>query len=197
VPDKVKVGLVKIVGVLIRLIPDLADRHSASFPTTDHHFIDVAIMTTGRMSKRLVWSAYYALVRKYLRLAESKNEHERVYVRTLVSLLNNFHFPMDQVVSMNEVEIVDDEDESGQDLPELALRFLTRSITQPPAQFAMLLTFTAKTPWFPQESRPKHYGKPNSDSDCCGYRRGCKASSTAYPRCSDHTPADNPEPDSA
>lgn len=32
-PDKVEVGLVKIVGDLIRLIPDLADRHSTSFQT--------------------------------------------------------------------------------------------------------------------------------------------------------------------
>lgn len=38
--------------------------HFLSTSNVDHHLIDVTIMTTGRMLKRLVWSAYYALVRK-------------------------------------------------------------------------------------------------------------------------------------
>jgi U3 small nucleolar RNA-associated protein 20 len=89
--------------------------------TVEHHLVDVAIMTTGRMAKRLSWSAYYTLVRKYLSLSESKDGSERVYVRTLVSLLENFPFPMEQVESKNEtLEIVDDEDELSEDPPEPA-----------------------------------------------------------------------------
>ena len=52
---------------------------------TVQQLIDAAIVTTGRMTRRLVWPAYHALVRKYLGLAESKDESERIYVRTLVS----------------------------------------------------------------------------------------------------------------
>ena len=85
----------------------------------EHHLVDVAITTTGRMAKRLTWPAYYALVRKYLTLSEAKDESERVYVRTVVSLLENFRFSMDQVVSKNEaLDIVDDDDENSQGLPD-------------------------------------------------------------------------------
>ena len=52
------------------------------------------------------------LPRKYLSFAESKDESERIYVRTLVSLLDNFHFSMEQMESKPEaLEIVDDDDE--------------------------------------------------------------------------------------
>jgi len=89
--------------------------------TVEHHLVDVAITTTGRMARRLAWTAYYALVRKYLSLSEAKDISERVYVRTLVSLLDNFHFSMDQVESkIGAVEVAEDEDEFGEDLPEPA-----------------------------------------------------------------------------
>ncbi len=64
----------------------------------DHHLVNDAILTTGRMAKRLSWGTYYALVQKYLTLSEGKDESERVYIRTLVALLDNFHFPMDEVL---------------------------------------------------------------------------------------------------
>jgi U3 small nucleolar RNA-associated protein 20 len=85
----------------------------------EHHLLDVAITTTGRMAKRLAWPAYYALVRKYLGLSESKDGSERVYVRTLVSLLDNFHFSVDQVESKNDsLQIVEGDDELDEDPPE-------------------------------------------------------------------------------
>jgi U3 small nucleolar RNA-associated protein 20 len=90
--------------------------------TVEHHLVDVAITTTGRMARRLAWPAYYALVRKYLSLSEAKDISERVYVRSLVSLLDNFHFSMDQVESKNSaVEVAEDEDELSEDLPEPAI----------------------------------------------------------------------------
>lgn len=89
--------------------------------TVEHHLIDVAITTTGRMARRLAWPAYYALVRKYLSLSEAKDISERVYMRTLVSLLDNFHFSMDQVESKNAGVEVAEEEELGEDLPEPAI----------------------------------------------------------------------------
>jgi U3 small nucleolar RNA-associated protein 20 len=77
----------------------------------DHHLVNDAIVTTGRMAKRLSWGTYYALVQKYLTLSERKDESERVYIRTLVALLDNFHFPMDEVLPTE--PIVEDIDGEG------------------------------------------------------------------------------------
>ncbi|KAF4598878.1 U3 snoRNP protein [Pleurotus pulmonarius] len=71
-----------------------------STSTLDHHLVNDAISTTGRMAKHLLWGAYYALVQKYLKLTSDKDEAERVYVRTLVAILESFHFPMDEAVAV-------------------------------------------------------------------------------------------------
>jgi U3 small nucleolar RNA-associated protein 20 len=63
----------------------------------DHHLVNEAITTTGRMAKHLSWGAYYALVQRYLKASREKDESERVYVRTLVAILQNFHFPMEDI----------------------------------------------------------------------------------------------------
>lgn len=86
-----------------------------STSTLDHHLVNDAISTTGRMAKHLLWGAYYALVQKYLKLTSDKDEAERVYVRTLVAILESFHFPMDEAVAVPQevpevgLEDVDDE----------------------------------------------------------------------------------------
>ncbi|KAI0820961.1 armadillo-type protein [Irpex lacteus] len=86
----------------------------ANFTTSgtqvDHHLITEAIITLGGIAKHLQWGAYYGSIQQYLRLARQKDESERIFIRTLVSLLDNFHFPMDGVVeadqatSANELE---------------------------------------------------------------------------------------------
>ncbi|KAL0061427.1 U3 snoRNP protein [Marasmius tenuissimus] len=84
--------------------------------TMDHHLVNDAINATGRLAKHLSWSSYYGLIQKYLRLSKAKDEAERVYVRTLVAVLENFHFVMEEVVEEegNEPE----EDEDGSDIPD-------------------------------------------------------------------------------
>ncbi|KAG6830801.1 hypothetical protein H0H92_014650 [Tricholoma furcatifolium] len=77
----------------------------------DHLLVNEAIGTTGRLAGKLAWGAYYALVRKYLggrgkggereRGKEGDGE-ERVRVRTLVAVLDNFHFAMEEVVPEGE-----------------------------------------------------------------------------------------------
>ncbi|CAK5281436.1 unnamed protein product [Mycena citricolor] len=73
----------------------------------DHHLVTDAITATGKLAGQLVWAPYYSLVQKYLRLSAARDESERIYVRTLVALLDNFHFVMDDVI----VEEDEDEDE--------------------------------------------------------------------------------------
>jgi len=65
---------------------------------TDHHLVTAAIAATGHMARQLSWGPYYALVQRYLKLSGDKDVSERVYVRTMVAILDNFHFPMDEVV---------------------------------------------------------------------------------------------------
>ena len=81
----------------------------------DHHLVNDAILATGRMAKHLSWGAYHELVQKYLKLSRARDESERVYVRALVALLENFHFPMEEVVpnvdTVNEETAEDNGDE--------------------------------------------------------------------------------------
>lgn len=84
-------------------------------PSVDHHLVTDAIQATGRMARGLAWGAYYALIQKYLRAAKSKDQSERICIRTLVALLDNFHFPMDEMTAEENQEKIeeDEEDEEG------------------------------------------------------------------------------------
>ncbi|KAJ7127009.1 armadillo-type protein [Mycena epipterygia] len=98
-------------NTLAEIFVPLVGNYITATSSVDHHLANDAILATGRMAKHLAWGAYYALVQKYLRLSRAKDASERVYVRTLVSLLDNFHFPMEQTIPVAEdVEEVDEED---------------------------------------------------------------------------------------
>ncbi|KAI0753565.1 hypothetical protein C8Q80DRAFT_1342693 [Daedaleopsis nitida] len=80
----------------------------------DHHLVNEAILALGHMAKQLSWGAYYALVQRYLKLAKQKDTSERVYVRTIVAVLDSFHFAMEESVREDEaaaMTIADAEDE--------------------------------------------------------------------------------------
>ncbi|KAJ7158771.1 armadillo-type protein [Mycena filopes] len=108
-------------NTLADIFVPLVGNYITATASIDHHLVNDAILTTGRMAKHLAWGAYYALVQKYLRLSRAKDASERVYVRTLVSLLDNFHFPMEDAIPVipeapeNEADEddVDDEDEDA------------------------------------------------------------------------------------
>ena len=85
----------------------LVGNYIMSTTSIDHHLVNDAILATGRMAKHLSWGAYHALVQKYLKLSRVRDESERVYVRALVALLENFHFPMEELVPS--LDIVNEE----------------------------------------------------------------------------------------
>ncbi|KAJ7035036.1 armadillo-type protein [Mycena alexandri] len=89
-------------NTLAEIFVPLVSNYITATASVDHHLVNDAILTTGRMAKHLAWGAYYALVQKYLRLSRAKDASERVYVRTLVSLLDNFHFPMEAPIPIVE-----------------------------------------------------------------------------------------------
>jgi U3 small nucleolar RNA-associated protein 20 len=93
-------------GTLSEIFIPLVGTFIAS--AVDHHLVTDAIAATGRMAKQLSWSAYHALVQRYIKLSKVKDETERVYVRTLVALLENFHFPMDETVVEDDKKDEDD-----------------------------------------------------------------------------------------
>ena len=85
----------------------LVGNYIMSTTSIDHHLVNDAILATGRMAKHLSWGAYHGLVQKYLKLSRVRDESERVYVRALVALLENFHFPMEELVP--NLDIVNEE----------------------------------------------------------------------------------------
>ncbi|KAF8058584.1 armadillo-type protein [Lyophyllum atratum] len=99
-------------NTLAEIFVPLVGNYIASTTSVDHHLVNDAILTTGRMAKHMGWGAYYALVQKYLKLSRAKDESERVYVRTLVALLDNFHFPMEEIV-VEEANLEEEGDEEG------------------------------------------------------------------------------------
>ncbi|KAJ7931499.1 armadillo-type protein [Mycena leptocephala] len=70
-------------NTLAEIFVPLVGNYITATSSVDHHLVNDAILTTGRMAKHLAWGAYYALVQKYLRLSRAKDASERVYVRTL------------------------------------------------------------------------------------------------------------------
>ncbi|KAG8986175.1 U3 snoRNP protein [Tulasnella sp. 427] len=65
---------------------------------------DQAIATFGKVAKHLEWSAYFAAWRRYMTLAKLKSNTNKAYARTVVAILDNFHFPLEEV---SEVEVAE------------------------------------------------------------------------------------------
>jgi U3 small nucleolar RNA-associated protein 20 len=102
---------------LAEIFVPLVGNYITSTSSVDHHLVNDAILTTGRMAKHLAWGGYYTLVQKYLKLSRAKDTSERVYVRTLVAVLDNFHFPMEDVIpEVEDAQEKDDDVEGDEDV---------------------------------------------------------------------------------
>ena len=83
----------------------LVGNYVGATDSIDHHLVTEAIKTTGCIARCLAWGAYSNLTHQYLRLLKRKDSSERVCVRTIVAILDNFHFNMDEpVVSEGDAE---------------------------------------------------------------------------------------------
>ncbi|KAG6335501.1 hypothetical protein ID866_3590 [Astraeus odoratus] len=87
---------------LVDVFVPVVEYYIASTTTLDHLLVAEAINALGHIARRLRWSAYYSLVQKYLKSSKDKDDAVRVQVRALVSILENFHFSMEDAV--DEVE---------------------------------------------------------------------------------------------
>jgi U3 small nucleolar RNA-associated protein 20 len=96
--------------------------HFIGESSIDHTLVNEAIITTGKIAKQLSWGPYYALVQHYLRSAKEKNANEKAYVRTLVSVLDNFHFALEDVVQQPVEEMVVNAEEETGAIPSISTR---------------------------------------------------------------------------
>ncbi|KAL4079019.1 armadillo-type protein [Scleroderma citrinum] len=101
---------------LIDVFVPAVEYYVAPTTTFDHLLVAEAISALGHIARRLRWSAYYSLVHKYLRGSKDKDDTVRVHVRALVSILENFHFSMDD--SLQQTESAEDVEVEGEDLAE-------------------------------------------------------------------------------
>ncbi|KAI6117784.1 armadillo-type protein [Pisolithus thermaeus] len=89
--------------ILVDVFVPVVEYYVASTTTFDHLLVAEAINTLGRIARRLRWPAYYSLVQKYLRGSRDKGDTVKVHVRALVSILENFHFSMEDAVQEAEL----------------------------------------------------------------------------------------------
>ncbi|KAG9291746.1 hypothetical protein G9A89_012031 [Geosiphon pyriformis] len=68
---------------------------------TDHHLVNQAIMTIGVIASQLSWGPYYNLLKQYFRLISRKSGIEKILVRLIISIIDNFHFDI-SAVQVNE-----------------------------------------------------------------------------------------------
>ena len=69
---------------------------------TDHNLMNEAIISLGKLARQMKWGAYNGLLWYYLKLANQRTAEEKVYVRTATSILDAFHFAMEEKVDVNE-----------------------------------------------------------------------------------------------
>ena len=96
--------------------------HFIGDSSIDHTLVNEAIITTGKIAGQLAWGPYYALVQQYLRSAKEKNANEKTYVRTVVSVLDNFHFSMEDIVQQPVEELGVDMEDETQAVPSISTR---------------------------------------------------------------------------
>lgn len=94
-------------------IPILSHIVAGSVEKTDHTLINAAIQAIGRLSSSLRWSRYNATLMDYIRLGKVKGPQQKHFVRTVSSILDNFHYMGEKklVVSQTAEEGAADEDE--------------------------------------------------------------------------------------
>ncbi|KAG6382181.1 armadillo-type protein [Boletus reticuloceps] len=100
---------------LVEIFVPLVEHYIVSTASLDHLLVAEAINTLGRIARQLHWSAYYALVQKYVRSAKDKDGAIRVHARALVAILETFHFSMEEAVVLDTDTPVVVDNEQGEE----------------------------------------------------------------------------------
>ncbi|KAF9166281.1 U3 snoRNP protein [Actinomortierella ambigua] len=65
--------------------------------STDHNLVNETVSTLGAIASQLPWGPYYNMLKGYLKLIPRKADMERILVRTVIAILDNFHFDIKNV----------------------------------------------------------------------------------------------------
>ncbi|KAF9975229.1 U3 snoRNP protein [Actinomortierella ambigua] len=65
--------------------------------STDHNLVNETVSTLGVIASQLPWGPYYSMLKGYLKLIPRKADMERILVRTVIAILDNFHFDIKNV----------------------------------------------------------------------------------------------------
>lgn len=57
-----------------------------------HNLVDTSVETMGALASRMGWSVYASALQKYMKLAREKRDMEKLMLRVVVAILDNFHF---------------------------------------------------------------------------------------------------------
>jgi len=109
--EHVSEGTIRDATVAGVFMPILGHVLSGATDKTDHTLINEAITTIGKLARNLGWSKYHACVLNYIRLGTVKGPLQKYYVRAITSLLDNFHFDMQQRTTDAAVEPVNAEED--------------------------------------------------------------------------------------
>lgn len=93
-------------------LPILEHIISGSTEVTDHHFVNEAILSVGSLSAKLRWGKYNGVLSRYIKLGNVKSAQQKLYIRTVSSIIDNFHFDLLGETALD-VEEVDEEDEEA------------------------------------------------------------------------------------
>lgn len=83
-----------LTAYLLPLVTHCVFDHTAA---KEHNLVTEAVATIGTISACLPWSKYCSLLRHYLKLLPVERQFQKVIVRVVVLILNNFHFDLSSV----------------------------------------------------------------------------------------------------
>ncbi|KAK9722628.1 U3 snoRNP protein [Basidiobolus ranarum] len=91
-------GKIKASNITRIFIPLLSHFIFESDTISDHNLINETVTGLGVISKQLPWGPYYGMIRQYLKLIPKKPLLEKILVRVVVALLEDFHFDLTNAV---------------------------------------------------------------------------------------------------
>ncbi|EPQ26687.1 uncharacterized protein PFL1_05666 [Pseudozyma flocculosa PF-1] len=77
--------------------------HADKVELTDHNLMFEAATCLGKLARQLNWSPYNQLLWSYLKMADGEGSTAKIFVRASMSIIEAFHFGMDEQV---EIDIV-------------------------------------------------------------------------------------------
>ena len=75
-------------------LPILEHIIAGSTEVTDHHFVNEAILTVGSLAGKLGWGKYNGVLSRYMKLGSVKSQQQKLYIRTVSAIIDNFHFDL-------------------------------------------------------------------------------------------------------